>query len=114
MLILTSMIVLCLVFDERSNFWPLLYLAEEVFLLKLHSQPLMARLHPQTTNLYAPVSIYLSSDDLMSSYTTHDPISIFGPFIPTFIVLVYALLVSNSFIKVWRYIWKVFKGLFGE
>ena len=76
-----SMIMLCLVLDERSDLGPLFYLAEEVFLLGLHSQPLMAKLLPQTTNLYAPVNIYLSSDDLMSSDTAHGPISISGPFI---------------------------------
>ena len=78
-----SMIVLCLVLDERSDLGPLLYLAEEVFLLGLHSQPLMAKLLPRTTNLYAPVSIYLSLNNLMSSDTTHGPISISRPFIPT-------------------------------
>ena len=77
-----SMIVLCLVLDERSDLGPLLYLAEEVFLLGLHSQPLMAKLLPRTTNLYAPVSIYLSLNNLMSSDTTHGPISISRPFIP--------------------------------
>ena len=77
------MIMLCLVLDERSDLGPLFYLAEEVFLLELYSQPLMAKLLPRTTNLYAPVNIYLSSDDLMSSDTAHGPISISGPFIPT-------------------------------
>ena len=47
------MIVLCLVLDKRSDLGPLLYLVEEVFLLELHSQPLMAR----TTNLYAGIDL---------------------------------------------------------
>ena len=83
MLIFTSMIVWCLVLDERSDLWPLLYLAEELFLLRLHSQSLMTSLLPRTTNLHAPVSIYLSSDDLISSDIAHGPIPISEPFIPT-------------------------------
>ena len=43
----------------------------------------MTRLLPQTINLYASISIYLSSDYLISSGTAYGPISIFRPFIPT-------------------------------
>ena len=83
MLILASMIACCLVLDKGSDLGPLLCLAEEVFLLGLHSQLLMTRLLPQTINLYASISINLSSDYLMSSNTSHGPLPIYGPFIPT-------------------------------
>ena len=83
MLILASMIACCLALEKGSDLGPLLYLAEEMFLLGLHFQSLMTRLLPWITNLYAPVSTYLSSDDLISSDTTHDPIPISRPFIPT-------------------------------
>ena len=85
MLIITNMIVWCLVLDERSDLWPLLYLAEGVFLLELHSQSLMTNLLPRTTNLHTSVSIYLSSDDLMSLDRAHGLIPIAGPFIPTIV-----------------------------
>ena len=85
MLIITNMIVWCLVLDERSDLWPLLYLAEGVFLLELHSQSLMTNLLPRTTNLHTPFSIYLSSDDLMSLDRAHGLIPIAGPFIPTIV-----------------------------
>ena len=83
MLILTNMIVWCLVLDERLDLWPLQYLAEKVFPLKLHSQSLMSSLLPWTTNLHAPVSIYLSLKDLMSLDIAYCLILISGPFIAT-------------------------------
>jgi len=85
MLSLASIIACCLVLDKGLDLGPLLYLAEEMFLLRLHFQSLMTKLLPWTTNLYAPISIYLSSDDLMSLDTAHGPIPIFGSFIPTII-----------------------------
>ena len=43
----------------------------------------MPSLLPWTTNLHAPVSIYMSSKDLMLSDTAYCPILISRPFIPT-------------------------------
>ena len=43
----------------------------------------MTKLLPWTTNLYAPINIYLSSDNLMFSDTIHSPISISESFITT-------------------------------
>ena len=81
MFILASMITYCPVLDEGSDLWPLLRLAEEVLLLKQHFQFLMTKLLPQTINLYASISIYLSSN--YSSGVAHSPIPISSPFIPT-------------------------------
>ena len=83
MFILASMITYYLVLDEGLDLWPLLRLAKEVLLLGQHFQILMTRLLPQTINLYASISIYLSSNYLISSSTAYDPIPIFRPFIPT-------------------------------
>ena len=89
MLILASMIACCLVLDKGSDLRPLLCLAKEMFLLGPHFQSLMTRLLPWITNSYTPVSSYLSStNDLMSSDTAHGPIPIFGPFIPTIIIII--------------------------
>ena len=85
MLILASMIACCLVLDKGSDLRPFLCLAKEMFLLGPHFQSLMTRLLPWITNLYALVSTYLSSDDLISSHTAHGPIPISEPFIPTYI-----------------------------
>jgi len=60
----------------------------------------MTRLLPQTTNLYAPVSVYLSLDDLISSDTAHDLISISGPFIPTLLMIIFFLLIFNKIKRV--------------
>ena len=79
------MITCCLVLDKGLDLGPFLCLAEEMFLLGLHFQSLMTRLLPWITNLYALVSTYLSSDDLISSHTAHGPTPISEPFIPTYI-----------------------------
>ena len=49
----------------------------------------MTRLLPQPINLYAFVSIYLSLGYLTSLGTTHGPIPLSRPFIPTLSMLEY-------------------------
>ena len=79
MFILANMITCCLVLDEGSNFCPLLCLAEEVLLIGQHFQSLITKLLPRTINLYASISIYLSSDYLMSLGAAHGSIPTSGP-----------------------------------
>ena len=56
----------------------------------------MTRLLLWTTNLYAPVNMYLSSDDLISSDTAHGPIPISGPFIPTVAIQIQNIYKKNT------------------
>jgi len=70
---------------DGQTIWPLLCFAEEVLLLRQCPQLLMTRLFPWLINLYAFVNIYLSLGYLTSLGTTHSPIPIYGPFIPTII-----------------------------
>ena len=83
MFILPRKIAYCPVLNRWLDLWPLLCLANEVFLLGQRLLLIVTRLLSRPINLYAFASIYLSSGYLTSSSTTHGPIPIFGPFIPT-------------------------------
>ena len=75
--------VCCLVLDGWSNLWPLLYLAEEAFLLGQCSLLPATRHLPQPFNLYAFSNIYLFLVYLTSSGMIYSPIPSSRPFIPT-------------------------------
>ena len=107
-----AQLTVALLLMDGQTIWPLLCLAKELFLFRQRPQLLMTRLFPQLINLYAFVSIYLSSSYLMSSGTAHDPIPIYGPFIPTKIIAFWvARLLLIMFISFLLYVCVCFKFL---